>query len=333
MSIISFQRPEKVFLQEGNDFQATFEFGPLEQGYGMTIGNAMRRVLLSSLEGCAITSVLIEGVLHEFSTIEGVVQDVPNIILNLKKIRFKQLTRQSSRSEVDIAIKGKKVFKGGDIHHFTNNFKILNPEVIICELDPSVELKMRITLDKGRGYRLADENKPPEEIIGLMPIDSIFTPIRNVKYYIENTRVEQRTDYEKLLLEIQTDGSLLPEEALKQASELLISHFMLFTDRKILLPKEIEEIEESIDEEYLRVRKLLKTPIGDLQPSLSVRASNCLKSGGITILGELMAMEVPDLMKFRNFGKKTLAELEQMAEQKDLSFGMDVAKFKLYDEE
>lgn len=331
MSIISFQIPEKVFLQEGNDFQATFEFGPLEQGYGMTVGNAMRRVLLSSLEGYAITSIFMEGVLHEFSTVDGVVQDMPEIILNLKKVRFKQITRQAVRSEIDLTIKNKKVFKGRDIEKFTNNFKVLNPEIVICELDPSVELNLRITLDKGRGYRLAEENKPPEGVVGLMPIDSIFTPIKNVKYYIENIRVEQRTDYEKLYLEIQTDGSIMPDEALRQASEILINHFMLFSDRKILLPKEIEEIEDSIDEEFLRVRKLLKTPIPDLH--LSVRASNCLKSGEIKILGELMTMQVSDLMQFRNFGKKTLLELQQMAEEKGLSFGMDVSKYNLYDEE
>ena len=326
MSIISFQMPEKVFLQKGDDFHGTFEFSPLEQGYGMTMGNAMRRVLLSSLEGYAITSVLIENVLHEFSAIEGVVQDVPEIILNLKKIRFKQIAQQLSQTEIEISIKNQNVFKGGDIHKFTNNFKVLNPEVVICELDPNVQLNIRLRLNRGRGYRLADENKPYEHIVGLIPIDSIFTPIKNVKFHVENVRVEQHTDYEKLILEIKTDGSIMPEEALKQAAEILINHFLLFSDKKILLPKETEE-EVSIDEEFLRIRKLLKTPITDLK--ISVRASNCLKNGNVKNLGELVTLEVPDMLKFRNFGKKTLMELEEMVQEKGLKFSMDISKYKL----
>ncbi len=327
MTILNFQMPQKVLLQKGNNFYGTFEFGPLEKGYGVTIGNTIRRVLLSSLEGYAITNIKINNVLHEFSTIKGVVQDMTEFILNLKEVRFKYLTQQNQKTQININIKNQSVFKAGNINKFTNQFKVLNPEVVVCELDPKTELNLQLNIEKGRGYLTAEDNKPLEQIIGLIPIDSIFTPIVNVKYKVENTRVEQRTDYEKLILSIQTDGSISPEAALREASNIMIKHLLLFSDQNILLPKEKEEIEETIDEDFLRIRKLLKTPMGELD--LSVRAANCLKAANIQTLGELAALNIQDMMKFRNFGKKSLMELEEIMREKNLYFGMDTLKYNL----
>lgn len=329
MSILAFQMPEKVVMEKADDFHGLFEFKPLEKGYGTTIGNALRRILLSSLEGNAITGIKIPGVLHEFSTIEGVIEDVSEIILNLKQVRFKKIG-ESSDNKVVVTIKNKNEFKAGDIANFTSAYKILNPDLVICNMDKSVEFEIEMTIEKGRGYVPAEENKPAEQIFGYIPIDSIFTPIKNVKYSVENTRVEQKTDYEKLILDIQTDGSIHPEDALKGAANILIKHFMLFSDQTMTLDSIKDEEEETVDEEVLHMRKLLKTPIADLD--LSVRAYNCLKAANIKSLGDLARLEVSDMMKFRNFGKKSLAELEQLVADKGLTFGMDLSKYKLDEE-
>ncbi len=329
MSILAFQMPEKVVMEKADDFHGLFEFKPLEKGYGTTIGNALRRILLSSLEGNAITGIKIPGVLHELSTIEGVIEDVSEIILNLKQVRFKKIG-ESSDNKVVVTIKNKNEFKAGDIANFTSAYKILNPDLVICNMDKSVEFEIEMTIEKGRGYVPAEENKPAEQIFGYIPIDSIFTPIKNVKYSVENTRVEQKTDYEKLILDIQTDGSIHPEDALKGAANILIKHFMLFSDQTMTLDSIKDEEEETVDEEVLHMRKLLKTPIADLD--LSVRAYNCLKAANIKSLGDLARLEVSDMMKFRNFGKKSLAELEQLVADKGLTFGMDLSKYKLDEE-
>ncbi len=331
MSILAFQMPEKVVMDKADDFHGLFEFKPLEKGYGVTIGNALRRILLSSLEGYAITGIKIPGVLHEFSSIEGVVQDVSEIILNLKQVRFKKISDSAeNKTKIIVPVNGKDQFKAGEISEHTEAFKVLNPELVICDIDSSIEFEIELTIEKGRGYVPAEENKPSEQIFGYIPIDAIFTPIKNVKYNVENTRVEQKTDYEKLVLDIATDGSIHPEDALKGAANILIQHFMLFSDQTMTFETAKPEEEETVDEEVLHMRKLLKTPIAELD--LSVRAYNCLKAANIKSLGELVALEVSDMMKFRNFGKKSLAELEQLVADKQLTFGMDLSKYKLDEE-
>lgn len=327
MGIIPFQKPDKVVMQKADDFQGLFEFGPLEKGYGVTIGNALRRILLSSLEGYAITGVKIVGVDHEFSTIKGVIEDVVDIVLNLKQVRFKKTSSADDSEKIYISIKGKDQFTAGDISRYTNSFTVLNPELVICNLEPTVNLEVELAVQKGRGYVPADENKPKDASIGFIPVDAIFTPIRNVKFTVEDFRVEQRTDYEKLVLEISTDGSIHPEEALKEAANILIQHFVLFSDERMIPnPHEVVSSEE-VDEGYLHMRKILKTPLADLD--LSVRAYNCLKAAEIKTLGELVSYHIEDLLKFRNFGKKSLSELEEFVREKGLNFGMDVAKYNL----
>lgn len=327
MAILAFQKPDKVIMLEADDFKGKFEFRPLEPGYGITIGNALRRILLSSLEGFAITSIKIEGIDHEYSTIPGVLDDVTNIILNLKQVRFKQIVEEVENEKVTIAVKGTTEFKAGDLGKYLTGFEVLNPELLICTLDTSASFSIDITINKGRGYVPSDENKVHNAEIGVIPIDAIYTPIRNVKYSIENYRVEQVTDYEKLVIEIDTDGSIHPKEALKEAAKILIHHFMLFSDEKISLEVPEGEESEEFDEEILKMRQLLKTKLTDLE--LSVRALNCLKAADVYTLGELVANHRHDLLKFRNFGKKSLTELEDKLEELHLNFGMDVSKYKL----
>jgi DNA-directed RNA polymerase subunit alpha len=326
MSILAFQMPEKVVMEKSDEFYGQFEFKPLEKGYGVTIGNALRRILLSSLEGFAITSIRIPGVLHEFSTIEGVIEDVSEIILNLKMVRFKKVN-EAYEDKITVSIKNQDTFTAGDIGRFTNGFEILNPDLVICHLDTSMSFEIEITLQKGRGYVPAEENKPNDQVFGQIAIDAIFTPIKNVKYSIENTRVEQKTDYEKLLIDIQTDGSIHPEDALKGAAHILIQHFMLFSDNTMTFETAKPEEEEAVDEEMLHMRKVLKTPLNDMD--LSVRAYNCLKAADIRTLGDLVQLDMQDMMKFRNFGKKSLTELENLVQEKGLTFGMDLSKYKL----
>lgn len=318
--------PDKVVMEKADDFHGLFEFKPLEKGYGVTIGNALRRILLSSLEGFAITSVKISGVLHEFSSIEGVHEDVSEIILNLKKVRIKK-TQEILENKVIVKVKNQTSLTAGDISNFTPYFEILNPELVICHLDESKDFEMEIVIEKGRGYVPADEPRNQETTIGHIAIDSIFTPIKNVKYSVENTRVEQKTDYEKLILDIETDGSIHPEDALKGAAYILIQHFMLFSDQTMTFESQKAEEENVVDEEMLHMRKLLKTSLADLD--LSVRAYNCLKSAEVKSLGDLARLEISDMMKFRNFGKKSLTELEQLIEDKGLQFGMDVTKYRI----
>ncbi len=327
MAILAFQKPDKVIMNEADDYKGLFEFRPLEPGFGITIGNALRRILLSSLEGFAITNVKIDGVLHEFSAIDGVIEDVTEIILNLKKVRFKQQIPDENTEKVNIVIGDQKVFKAGDINKFLSVFQVLNTEEVICNLDPSVKLSMEITISKGRGYVPAEENKVEDAPVGTLAIDSIHTPIKNVKYQIENYRVEQKTDFEKLVFEIQTDGSIHPKDALKEAAKILIQHFMLFSDEKISVESEEKLVSEEFDEGTLHTRQLLKTKLVDLD--LSVRALNCLKAADVETLGELVSYNKNDLLKFRNFGKKSLTELEQLVSSKNLEFGMNVAKYKL----
>lgn len=327
MAILAFQKPDKVIMLEADAFQGKFEFRPLEPGYGITIGNALRRILLSSLEGFAITSIKIDGIDHEFSTIPGVIDDVTNIILNLKQVRFKQTVEGIDNEKVTINVSGKTTFTAGDIgKHFTG-FEVLNPELVICTLDASAGFQIDITVNKGRGYLPAEENRNPNAEIGVIPIDAIFTPIRNVKYTVENFRVEQITDYEKLILEISTDGSIHPKDALKEAAKILIYHFMLFSDEKISLEATQNEENEEFDEEVLHMRQLLKTKLTDLD--LSVRALNCLKAADVETLGQLVSYHRNDLLKFRNFGKKSLTELDEKLESLNLAFGMDISKYKL----
>ena len=314
-------------MLEADAFQGKFEFRPLEPGYGITIGNALRRILLSSLEGFAITSIRIEGVDHEFATIPGVIDDVTNIILNLKQVRFKQVVENIETEKATITVSGTTVFKAGDIgKHFTG-FEVLNPELVICTLDETTSFQIEITVNKGRGYLPAEESRNPNAEIGIIPIDAIFTPIRNVKYSVENYRVEQVTDYEKLVLEISTDGSIHPKEALKEAAKILIHHFMLFSDEKISLEQTKTEENEEFDEEILHMRQLLKQKLTDLD--LSVRALNCLKAADVETLGQLVSYHRNDLLKFRNFGKKSLTELDEKLADLKLSFGMDISKYKL----
>jgi len=329
MSILTFQMPEKVTMEKSDDFHGMFEFKPLERGYGVTIGNALRRVLLSSLEGYAITSVKIPSSLHEFSAIEGVVEDVSSIILNLKMVRFKKISEDTDE-KITVTVSGKDKVVAGDIASSTATFEILNPDHVICNIDPSIKFEMELTISKGRGYVSSEDNKPADQVFGQIPIDSVFTPIKNVKYTVENTRVEQRTDYEKLLLEITTDGSIHPENALKGAATILIQHLMLFSDQTMDFEPTLSEDEQTVDEEFLRMRKLLKTPLNELD--LSVRAYNCLKAANVRTLGDLASLEISDMMKFRNFGKKSLTELEQLIIEKGLSFGLDVSPYKLDEE-
>ena len=327
MAILAFQKPDKVLMLEADNFFGKFEFRPLEPGYGVTVGNALRRILLSSLEGFAITSIRIDGVKHEFSTIPGVIEDVTNVILNLKKVRFKQVVEEIENEKVTITVSGTEVFKAGDIGKSLTGFEVLNPDLVICHLDSSASFQIDITINKGRGYFPADENRNPADDVNVIPIDSIYTPIRNVKYAVENFRVEQKTDYEKLILEITTDGSIHPKEALKEAAKILIYHFMLFSDEKITLETNDADGNEEFDEEVLHMRQLLKTKLVDMD--LSVRALNCLKSADVETLGELVVFNKTDLLKFRNFGKKSLTELDELLANLNLSFGMDISKYKL----
>ncbi|MCR5888592.1 DNA-directed RNA polymerase subunit alpha [Hymenobacter sp. J193] len=329
MSILAFQMPEKVVMEKSDDFYGTFEFKPLEKGYGVTIGNALRRILLSSLEGYAITSVRTSSVLHEFMTIEGVIEDMSEIILNLKQVRFKKVS-DAIEDKITVRIKNQETFTAGDINKFTNGFQVLNPDLVICNIDSATELEFEFTIQKGRGYVPAEDNKPADQVFGQIAIDAIFTPIKNVKYSIENTRVEQKTDYERLLIEIHTDGSIHPEDALKGAAHILIQHFMLFSDSTMTFETAKAEEEETVDEETLHMRKVLKTPLADMD--LSVRAYNCLKAADIKTLGDLVQLDMADMMKFRNFGKKSLTELENLVEEKGLTFGMDLGKYKLDEE-
>jgi len=330
MAILAFQKPDKVIMQKATDFDGQFEFRPLEPGFGVTIGNALRRILLSSLEGYAITSTRFSGVSHEFSTIKGVVEDVTEIILNLKQVRFKKTGEIGDTEKIFIVINGQEQFKAGDITKFSSNFTVLNPDLVICNLDNTIPLEVEITVNKGRGYVNAEENKVTDSPLGVIAIDSIFTPIINVKYTIENFRVEQKTDYEKLLLDISTDGSIHPEDALKEAAKILIHHFMLFSDENILLESQAKEETKEVDEEILHMRKILKTELVDLD--LSVRALNCLKAADIRTLAELISYDVADMLKFRNFGKKSLTEIQELVKSKGLSFGMNLSKYKLDEE-
>lgn len=327
MAILDFQQPDKVIMLEADDFFGKFEFRPLEPGYGQTIGNALRRILLSSLEGFAITSIRIDGVDHEFSTIPGVVEDVTDIVLNLKQIRFKKQIEDTHSEKITVTVKGQDTFKAGDINKFATSFQVLNPELVICNLDPKSQVKIELTVEKGRGYVPSEDHRTSVNIPGVMHIDSIFTPIRNVRYYVENFRVEQKTDYEKLLFEIKTDGSIHPKEALKEAAKILIHHFMLFSDERITLDLPSKSSEEEFDEASLHMRQLLKSKLVEMD--LSVRALNCLKSADVETLGELVQFQKSDLLKFRNFGKKSLTELEELVENKGLSFGMNISKYKL----
>ncbi|SMC64359.1 DNA-directed RNA polymerase subunit alpha [Moheibacter sediminis] len=327
MTILNFIKPDKVVLVESDHNYGQFEFRPLEPGYGLTIGNALRRVLLSSLEGHAITSVKIEGVDHEFSTISGVVEDMTEIILNLKKVRFKRQISDSDTETVTASISGQDQLTAGDLGKFISGFQILNPDFVIANMDKKVKLDFTFTIEKGRGYVPADDNKKANAPIGTIAIDAIYTPIKNVKYSIENYRVEQKTDYEKLILEITTDGSIAPQDALTETAKILIHHFMLFSDERITLETEEVAYGETYDEEALHMRQLLKTKLVDMD--LSVRALNCLKAAEVETLGELVSYNKSDLMKFRNFGKKSLTELEELVDNKGLNFGMDISKYKL----
>jgi len=327
MAILAFQKPEKVILIEADEFTGIFEFRPLEPGFGITIGNALRRILLSSLEGYAITSIKIEGVEQEFSTIKGIVEDVTEIVLNFKKIRFKQQIEGETSEKVNVVIGDQEVFKAGDINKFLSVFQVLNPDELICKMEPSVKLSVELNIEKGRGYVPAEENKTLDTNLGAIFLDSIHTPIKNVKYHVENYRVEQKTDYEKLVLELETDGSILPKDALQEAAKILIHHFMLFSDERITLDSEEKTVSEEFDESSLHTRQLLKTKLVDLD--LSVRALNCLKAADVDTLGELVQFNKNDLLKFRNFGKKSLTELEDLVKTKGLEFGMNISKYKL----
>jgi DNA-directed RNA polymerase subunit alpha len=327
MAILNFQKPDKVIMIESTDFSGRFEFRPLEPGFGLTVGNALRRVLLSSLEGFAITSLRVEGVEHEFSTVPGIVEDVTEIILNLKQVRFKKQIEETDRESVSISVSGQEQFTAGDLQKFISGFQVLNPDLVLCNMDKSVKLNAEITIEKGRGFVPAEENKKASAPMGTIFTDSIYTPIKNVKYAIENFRVEQKTDYEKLVFDIDTDGSINPKDALTEAAKILIHHFMLFSDERITLEADEIAQTETYDEESLHMRQLLKTRLIDMD--LSVRALNCLKAAEVDTLGDLVSFNKSDLMKFRNFGKKSLTELEELVIVKGLSFGMDLTKYKL----
>ncbi len=327
MAILAFQKPDKVVMLEADNFYGKFEFKPLEPGYGITVGNALRRILLSSLEGYAISSIRIDGVKHEFDTIPGVKEDVTNIILNLKKVDLKQIVEHTESEKATVTVSGQEVFKAGDISKVLTGFEVLNPEQVICHLDPSASFQLEFTINKGRGWVPAEENAQPSDAIDVIAIDSIYTPIKNVKYTVENFRVDQKTDYEKLIIEITTNGSILPKDALKEAAKILIYHFVLFSDEKITLETTEADNNEEFDEEVLRMRQLLKSKLVDMD--LSVRALNCLKSAEVETLGELVVFNKTDLLKFRNFGKKSLTELDELLANLNLSFGMDISKYKL----
>ena len=327
MAILAFQKPDKVLMLEADDKYGKFEFRPLEGGFGTTVGNALRRILLSSLDGFAINTVSIRGVEHEFATVPGVKEDVTNIILNLKQVRFKQLVDEFETEKVGIKVEGKTELKAGDFNKYLTGFEVLNPDLIICHLDAKATMQMEISINKGRGYVPAEENREYCTDVNVIPIDSIYTPIRNVKYAVENYRVEQKTDYEKLVLEITTDGSIHPKDALKEAAKILIYHFMLFSDDKITLENCDADNNEEFDEEVLHMRQLLKTKLVDMD--LSVRALNCLKAADVDTLGDLVQYNKTDLLKFRNFGKKSLTELDDLLESLNLSFGTDISRYKL----
>lgn len=327
MAILNFQKPDKVIMIDSSEFEGKFEFRPLEPGYGLTVGNALRRVLLSSLEGFAITSIKIENIDHEFSTIPGIVEDVTEIILNIKQIRFKRQIEDLENEKVKISLGGQDQFKAGDIQKFISGFQVLNSDLVICNLEKGVQVNMELTIEKGRGYVTAEENKKIDSELGIISIDSVFTPVKNVKYSVENYRVEQKTDYEKLIFEINTDGSIHPKDALTEAAKTLIHHFLLFSDERITLEADEIAQAETYDEESLHMRQLLKTKLIDMD--LSVRALNCLKAAEVETLGDLVSYNKNDLMKFRNFGKKSLTELEELVVLKGLSFGMNLSKYKL----
>lgn len=332
MSLLNFQKPDKILLQKADDFEGTFEFKPLEPGFGQTIGNSLRRILLSSLEGYAISAVRIKGADHEFSTIEGVVEDVVDIILNLKQVRLKYLLDddETISEKIYLTVNGKSVLTAGDISEHTNVFKVTNPDLVLCHMEPTMNMEMELTVTKGRGYVPAEENLPKDAPIGYIPVDAIYTPIKNVRYSVSSSRVGQRTDYEKLNVEIKTDGTIHPEYAIKEASKIMIQHLMLITDENIKFPDETDKEDNIVDEHILHMRKLLKTSLEDLD--LSVRAYNCLKAAKMNTLAELVVYETHELLKFRNFGKKSLVEIEELLQDKGLNFGMDLAKYKLDEE-
>ena len=329
MAILAFQKPDKVVMLEVNDRFGKFEFRPLEPGFGITIGNSLRRILLSSLEGYAINTIRIAGVEHEFSTVPGVKDDVTNIILNLKQVRFKQVVEEFENEKVSITVENSTEFKAGDIGKYLTGFEVLNPDLVICHLDSKASMQIDLTINKGRGYVSADENREFCTDVNVLPIDSIYTPIRNVKYSVEPYRVEQKTDYDKLIIEVTTDGSIHPKDALKEAAKVLIYHFMLFSDEKIMLESPDQEGNQEFDEEVLHMRQLLKTKLTDSSLNLSVRALNCLKAADVETLGDLVQYNKTDLLKFRNFGKKSLSELDDLLESLNLTFGTDITKYKL----
>ena len=329
MAILAFQKPDKVVMLEVNDRFGKFEFRPLEPGFGITIGNSLRRILLSSLEGYAINTIRIAGVEHEFSTVPGVKEDVTNIILNLKQVRFKQVVEEFENEKVSITVENSTEFKAGDIGKYLTGFEVLNPDLVICHLDSKASMQIDLTINKGRGYVSADENREFCTDVNVLPIDSIYTPIRNVKYSVEPYRVEQKTDYDKLIIEVTTDGSVHPKDALKEAAKVLIYHFMLFSDEKIMLESPDQEGNQEFDEEVLHMRQLLKTKLTDSSLNLSVRALNCLKAADVETLGDLVQYNKTDLLKFRNFGKKSLSELDDLLESLNLTFGTDITKYKL----
>ena len=329
MAILAFQKPDKVVMLEANDKFGKFEFRPLEPGFGVTIGNALRRILLSSLEGFAINTIKIGGVEHEFSSVPGVKEDVTNIILNLKQVRFKQVVDEFENEKVSITVENTTEFKAGDMGKYLTGFEVLNPDLVICHLDSKASMQIDLTINKGRGYVPAEENREYCTDVNVLPIDSIYTPIRNVKYAVEPYRVEQKTDYDKLVVEVTTDGSIHPKDALKEAAKILIYHFMLFSDEKITLENPDQEGNQEFDEEVLHMRQLLKTKLTDASLNLSVRALNCLKAADVETLGDLVQYNKTDLLKFRNFGKKSLSELDDLLESLNLSFGTDITKYKL----
>lgn len=326
MSAIAFQIPEKMSTQQVSDFHSIFTFRPFEKGYGVTIGNSLRRVLLSSLEGHAITSIKVPGVQHEFSTIEGMTEDVVELVLNLKQVRLKKIAAHTD-DKIVVSIKKQKTFKAGDIAKFTSAFEVMNPDFVICHLDPSAQIELEVTVEQGRGYVPAEENTPPNAAIGLIPIDAIFTPIKNVKYKVENFRVEQKTDYEKLTIDLQTDGTVHPDQALKQAANILVKHFSLFSDDSLVPEADDSDQEGVVDEEMFRMRQLLKTPLAELE--LSARASNCLKAAELKTLGDIVSLSLESIEKYKNFGTKSINELSSLVASKNLSFGMDISKYKL----
>ncbi|MFT5791334.1 MAG: DNA-directed RNA polymerase subunit alpha, partial [Saprospiraceae bacterium] len=327
MAILNFQKPDKVIMIESTDFEGRFEFRPLEPGFGLTVGNALRRVLLSSLEGFAITSIRVEGVEHEFSTVKGIIEDVTEIILNLKQVRFKKQIDDTERETVSVSTSDQNQLTAGDLQKYISGFQVLNPDLVICNMEKSVKLNLELTIEKGRGFVPAEENKKSGAALGTIFTDSIYTPIKNVKYAVENFRVEQKTDYEKLVFDIKTDGSISPQDALTEAAKILIHHFMLFSDERITLEADEIAQTETYDEESLHMRQLLKTKLVDMD--LSVRALNCLKAAEVDTLGDLVSFNKNDLMKFRNFGKKSLTELDELVHNKGLNFGMDLGKYKL----